>query len=140
MEFRLLGPLEAVDGGRAVELPRRKHRALLAALLLRAGELVSGDRLIEDLWGESPPRTARDALQNYVSLLRKALGADVVVTRGAGYLLDVAPEQVDAHRFERLADEARTSRTVEERAEKLREALELWRGPPLADLVYEPFA
>jgi DNA-binding SARP family transcriptional activator len=140
MDFRILGPLEAVEGGRAVELPRQKHRALLATLLLRAGEPVSADRLIEDLWGESPPRTARDALQNYVSLLRKALGADVVVTRGAGYLLNVAPEQVDAHRFERLADEARASGTVEERAEKLRGALALWRGPPLADVAYEPFA
>src|SRR4249920_3571150 len=113
MEFRILGPLEAVEGGRAVELPRQKHRALLATLLLHAGEPVSADRLIEDLWGESPPRTARDALQNYVSLLRKALGAAVVVTSGAGYLLDVAPEQVDARRFERLTDEARASGTVE---------------------------
>src|SRR6476659_3224887 len=131
MEFRILGPLTAVDDGRAVELPRRKHRALLAALLLRAGELVSGDRLIEDLWGESPPRTARDALQNYVSLLRKSLGADVLVTREGGYLLDVSPEQVDAVRFERLAAEAREIDSPDGRAAKLREALALWRGPPL---------
>ena len=140
MEFRILGPLTAVDDGRAVELPRRKHRALLAALLLRAGETVSGDRLIEDLWGESPPRTARDALQNYVSLLRKSLGGDVLVTREGGYVLDVSPEQVDAVRFERLAAEAREIVTPDGRAGKLREALELWRGPALADLAYEPFA
>ena len=64
VEFRVLGPLEVVDGGQPVDLPRRKHRALLAALLLHAGEPVSSDRLIEELWGERPPRTARDALQN----------------------------------------------------------------------------
>ena len=136
----MLGPLEAVDGGRVVELPRRKHRALLATLLLHAGEPVSADRLIEDLWGESPPRTAKDALQNYVSLLRKALGQDVLVTRDGGYLLKVSPEQVDAFRFERLAADARATQAPETRARKLREALALWRGPPLTDLVYEPFA
>jgi DNA-binding SARP family transcriptional activator len=140
MEFRILGPLEAVDGGRAVELPRRKHRALLATLLLRAGEPVSADRLIEDLWGESPPRTARDALQNYVSLLRKALGADMLVTHDGSYLLAVEPEQIDVTRFDRLTAEARAIEAPEPRAEKLREALALWRGPPLADLAYEPFA
>jgi len=140
MEFRILGPLEAVEGGRAVALPRRKHRALLTALLLHAGEPVSSDRLIEDLWGESPPRTARDALQNYVSLLRKVLGDGVLVTRDAGYLLDVSPDAIDAARFERLVAEARSVAGAEPRAEKLREALGLWRGPPLADLVYEPFA
>jgi DNA-binding SARP family transcriptional activator len=138
--FRILGPLEAVDGGRAVELPRRKHRALLATLILHAGEVVSPDRLIEDLWGESPPRTARDALQNYVSLLRKTLGADVLVTREGGYVLEVTPEQVDLGRFERLWTEARATADVGERAAKLREALGLWRGPPLGDLAYEPFA
>ena len=129
-----------VDGGQAVDLPRRKHRALLAALLLHAPEPVSPDRLIEELWGESPPRTARDALQNYVSLLRKALGADVLVTRDAGYVLAITPEQVDLGRFERLSAEGRTATDVAERAAKLREALELWRGPPLADLAFEPFA
>src|SRR6476620_6865883 len=140
MEFRILGPLEAVEGGRAVELPRQKHRALLATLLLRAGEPVSADRLIEDLWGGSPPRTARDALQNYVSLLRTALGADALVTREGGYVLDVSPEQVDVNRFERLTADGRATEAPEGRARKLREALALWRGPPLGALVYEPFA
>jgi DNA-binding SARP family transcriptional activator len=140
VEFRVLGPLEVVDGGQPVDLPRRKHRALLAALLLHAGEPVSSDRLIEELWGERPPRTARDALQNYVSLVRKALGADVLVTRSGSYLLDVSPEQIDAALFERLTAEARATEAADARVEKLREALALWRGPPLADLAYEPFA
>src|SRR5438105_13349176 len=140
MEFGILGPLEVRDGGRLVELSRRKHRALLAVLVLHAGQAVSADRLIEDLWGESPPRTAKDALQNYVSLLRKTLGTDVLSTRDAGYVLDIRPEQVDLTRFESLAAAARAAADAEARAEKLREALGLWRGPPLADLAYEPFA
>ena len=140
MEFGILGPLQILEGGRPVDLPRRKHRALLAVLLLHAGEVVSADRLIEELWGEDPPRTAKEALQNYISLLRKVLGGDVLVTRGPGYVLDVRPEQIDAARFEALAAAARAARDAGERAEKLREGLGLWRGPPLADLAYEPFA
>jgi DNA-binding SARP family transcriptional activator/predicted ATPase len=140
MQFCILGPLQVLEGSRRVDLPRRKHRALLAVLVLRAGEVVSADRLIEELWGETPPRTAKDALQNYVSLLRKTLGGDVLVTRDSGYVLDVRPEQIDATRFESLLAGARTASGVDVRAEKLREALGLWRGPPLADLAYEPFA
>jgi len=140
VEFRVLGPLEAVEGGQAVDLPRRKHRALLAVLLLHVGEPMSADRLVDELWGETPPRTARDALQNYVSLLRKALGGDLLVTQGAGYLLDIDVEQVDLGRFERLCAEGRTAVDADTRARRLREGLALWRGPPLADLAYEPFA
>jgi DNA-binding SARP family transcriptional activator len=140
VEFLVLGPLEAVEGGQPVDLPRRKHRALLAVLLLHAGEALSADRLVQELWGESPPRTARDALQNYISLLRKKLGAEVIVRRGSGYALDVDPELIDITRFDRLCSEARATADAATRAERLREALALWRGPPLADLAYEPFA
>ncbi len=139
MDFRILGPLEVRDRGRTIELRRQKQRALLAVLLLRAGESVSSDALIDALWGEQPPRTARAALQNYVAQLRRALGPGVVVSRGGAYLLDVAPEQIDLGRFERLAAEGRAAER-EERVEKLRAALELWRGPPLADLAFESFA
>ncbi len=139
MDFRLLGPLEVWDRGRPIELRRRKERALLAILLLRAGEPVSSDELIDGLWGERPPRTARAALQNYIAQLRRALGPGVLLSRAGGYLLDVSPEQVDLRRFERLAAAARTAER-EERVEKLREALSLWRGQPLADLAFEPFA
>jgi DNA-binding SARP family transcriptional activator len=139
MDFRVLGPLEVWDRGRPIELRRRKQRALLALFLLRAGEAISSDELVDGLWGESPPRTARAALQNYVAQLRRALGPGVLLSRGGAYLLDISSDQTDLGRFERLAAEARVA-SGEERVEKLREALALWRGPPLADLAFEPFA
>ncbi|TML40938.1 MAG: transcriptional regulator, partial [Actinobacteria bacterium] len=139
MDFRILGPLEVRDRGRPIELPRRKQRAVLAILLLRRGEIVSSDVLVDGLWGEDPPPTARAALHNYVAQLRRALGPGVVLSRAGSYLLDIAPEQIDVGRFERLTAEGRAA-LGEERVEKLREALMLWRGPPLADLAFEPFA
>ncbi|HKD34227.1 MAG TPA: BTAD domain-containing putative transcriptional regulator [Gaiellaceae bacterium] len=139
MHFRLLGPLEVWDRGRGVELRRPKQRALLAILLLRARVPVSSDVLIDALWGESPPRTARAALQNYVAQLRRALGPGVLESSGGGYLLDVGPEQIDLGRFERLVAESREAEGAE-RVSKLQEALALWQGPPLAELAFEPFA
>jgi DNA-binding SARP family transcriptional activator len=139
MNFRLLGPLEVWDRGRQATLRRPKQRALLAILLLRAREAVSSDALIDALWGESPPRTARAALQNYIAQLRRALGPGVLVSQSGGYLLDVAPEQIDLGRFERLVAES-CEADGEARVAKLQEALALWQGPPLADLAYEPFA
>jgi DNA-binding SARP family transcriptional activator/tetratricopeptide (TPR) repeat protein len=139
MDFRILGPLEVWDRGRLLELRRPKHRALLAALLLRAGRAVSVDQLVDDLWGERPPPTAKGSLQNTVSALRKLLGGAVLRTQSPGYLLDVEREAVDLFRFERLLEEARDATSAEERIEKLRAALALWRGPPLADLAFEPF-
>jgi DNA-binding SARP family transcriptional activator len=91
MDFRILGPFQAVVDGRVVALDAAKPRALLAILLLRAGEPVSRDRLIEDLWDGRPPATAAKVLQTYVSQLRKALGNQVIVTRPAGYELVVEP-------------------------------------------------
>jgi DNA-binding SARP family transcriptional activator len=140
VEYRILGPLEVRDGERVVTLRRKKHRALLALLLLRVGELVSVDVLIEELWGAKPPRTAREALHNYVSQLRRELGDDVIETRGPSYLLHIDPQQLDLVRFERLVAEARETDSAEKRAAQLGQALALWRGPPLADLAYEPFA
>ena len=97
MDFRLLGPLEVSDGARAVEIGGGKRRSLLALLLLHGNEVVSADRLIDELWGESPPPTAAKGLQVYVSQLRKELqnGADrdgdVLVTRANGYVLEIGP-------------------------------------------------
>jgi DNA-binding SARP family transcriptional activator len=139
LEFRLLGPLEVRDGEHAVSVPRQKQRALLAVLLLHAGRAVSKERLIDELWGEQPPKMAKGALENYVSQLRKVLGKTMLTTQPGGYLLQAEPEQIDVFRFERLIADARRENT-EVRAAKLVEALSLFRGPPLADLVFEPFA
>jgi DNA-binding SARP family transcriptional activator len=138
-EFRILGPLEVVDGGGPLALGGQKQRALLGLLLMRAGQVVATDRLIDQLWGEHPPRTATTSLQNFVSQLRKLLGPDVLVTRPPGYSLVIDADSLDLGRFERLLAEARGA-DAGDRAAKLREALALWRGPPLADLTFETFA
>jgi class 3 adenylate cyclase/tetratricopeptide (TPR) repeat protein len=114
-------------------------RSLLAYLLLHANELVSSDRLIDEVWGPEPPKTAGASLQNYISRLRKAIGAELIVSQAPGYILRVDPERFDLARFERLTAEARGAEP-RERAEKLRAALSLWRGPALEDLAFEPFA
>jgi DNA-binding SARP family transcriptional activator len=136
LEFLLLGPVEVRDGDRVVEVPRKKQRTLLAILALDAGRVVSTDRLVDGLWGENPPKTAKHALESYVSELRKILGRDTIVTQPGGYLLDADPERVDVLRFERLVTEARAG----DMAERLRDALALKRGPALGDLAEEPFA
>ena len=105
-DFLLLGPFEVRDGERVVALPRKKHRALLALLALRPGEAVSADVVIEELWGAKPPKTAREALHNYVSQLRKQLGEETIETRGTSYLLDLGPGELDLARFEQLVAEA----------------------------------
>src|SRR5262249_40969154 len=119
MRFCILGPFEVWDRGRQLELGRPKHRVLLASLLFRAGEVVSADRLLDDLYGERPPATARGSLQNMISALRKLLGKGVLKTEGSGYLLDIEHEQVDLFRFERLVEEARSAAGTEARVKRL---------------------
>jgi predicted ATPase/DNA-binding SARP family transcriptional activator len=143
MEFRILGPLEVADGHGAISFDAPKQRTLLAVLLLHANKVVSSERLIDELWGERPPPTATKVVQTYVSQLRKALGPELIVTRPPGYLLRVEDEALDAERFRRLTSEGRAHATNGEQAragEVYREALALWRGPPLADVVFESFA
>ena len=138
MEFHILGPLEVVDQGRLVKLGGSKQRSLLAFLLLHPNQVVSRDRLIDELWGGQPPDTAATAIQVHVSQLRKALGPDVIVTQAPGYLIRLHDAELDLVRFERCVAEAERSSSVEA-SELLSEALGLWRGTPLAELD-APFA
>jgi DNA-binding SARP family transcriptional activator len=139
LEFRILGPLEVWDGSSALRLGGHKQRALLAMLLLDAGRVVSVDRLIDGLWGDHPPRTAPTSLQNFVSGLRKTVGDGLLLHREPGYVLRVEPQGLDLERFRRRVDEARRLPPAD-RATALREALDLWRGPPLADFAFDAFA
>jgi DNA-binding SARP family transcriptional activator len=139
VEFRILGPLEVVEDGTTLPLGGPKHRALLAYLLLHAGEVVSTDQIVEALWGENAPRTAPASVQNSVWHLRKLLGAERLVTRAPGYLLRLEVGELDADQARGLLDKARTA-GAEEGAELLRKAQSLWRGAPLADFAYESFA
>jgi YVTN family beta-propeller protein len=148
MEFKLLGPLEVWSDGRLLALGGTKQRALLAILLLHANEVVSRDLLIDELWGTKQPSRAPHTLETYVWRLRKTLHADRaheprIVTQSPGYLLRVEYGELDLHRFERLLEEGRRALTAKAPARavaKLREALHLWRGRPLADLEFEDFA
>jgi peptide/nickel transport system substrate-binding protein len=137
LEFRILGPLEVANGDGSLALPAGKPRALLAILLLSRGQVVSVDRLVDELWGERPPPTAAKNVQGYVARLRRALGDGALLTQAPGYALRV--ESLDAARFQMLVEEARHQEPAAA-APQLEEALALWRGPPLADFAYEPFA
>ena len=133
MDVKLLGAVEATSNGHSIPLGGGKPRALLALLALNAGSTVSMARLIDGLWGEEPPATAGKLVQLYVSQLRKALAANgedkAILTRRHGYELRAGPDEVDLARFERLVAGGAP-----------REALALWRGPPLDDVADEPFA
>jgi predicted ATPase/DNA-binding SARP family transcriptional activator len=138
-----LGSLEVVDGDRVLVLGAPRQRALLAVLLVHCGEPVASERLVDELWGERAPASAMKIVQGYVSNLRKVLGDGLLVTQGRGYVLAISPGQLDVDRFESLVAAGRDAladgdaRTA---AARLREALQVWRGPALADFTYESFA
>jgi len=141
----LLGPFELRLAGRPVALTAYKQRALVAVLALRAGEPVRRDELIDALWGERPPSTVERGLNVLVARVRQALGdsGDILRRDTAGYALAVAPEAVDAHRFEGMHQEGRQALERAELADArrlLREALALWRGPALGELAGAEFA
>jgi DNA-binding SARP family transcriptional activator len=145
LEFRILGPLEVADEPvGAVDLGGPRQRATLAILLLHANRVVSVDQIAEDLYAGAAPATALKQVQRQISELRKALGSESVIeTRSPGYVIRLAPEQLDLSVFERLAAEAGESEAAgdaQRAADLLRAALDLWRGEALADLSYEPFA
>jgi peptide/nickel transport system substrate-binding protein len=143
VEFSVLGPLSVRIDGTPVALGGAKQRALLAMLLLRANAVVSRDSLIDGLWGEHAPATARRSLDSHVSRLRRLLGPERIERHAPGYRLRVEPEELDLDRFEALLEQGRASAAVGKPGkarEHLRGALELWQGRALADLEYEPFA
>jgi DNA-binding SARP family transcriptional activator len=144
MEFRILGPLEVIDHGDPVRLGGVKPRALLTVLLLNGNQPVSAERLALALWGEDAPSGAVKTVQVHVSRLRKALGnGDMLVTTPAGYRLRVRAGELDAERFGELVEDGRRALSAGHTARAsavVREALSLWRGPPLEDVAYEPFA
>ena len=150
MQFDILGPLQVLDAGRPLALGRPKQRAVLAILLLHAGRVVSLDRLVDELWGEQAPPQALASVQAYVSHLRRLLEprrapgapATVLVNQAPGYRLVVGEEDLDAARFQTLAQSGHDLLQAGEApraAETLARALRLWRGPVLADLADAPF-
>jgi len=139
LRYRLLGPIAVTEEGVELELGAGRQRALLALLLVRRNEVVSLDRIVDELWGERAPATATKVIQGYVSQLRKVLGEGAISTRTPGYVLEAPPGDVDVDRFEELVDRARGEKP-QSAAATLREALGLSRGPPLADMAYESFA
>lgn len=145
MRFGVLGPLAIWSAdGELVGVPHAKVRSLLAALLTAPGQVVSADRLIDELWGDAPPANATGALQTLVSRLRQVLtragGPGLLTYRALGYVLEVADDAVDAGRFTALTAQARTAPGPRERAELFTEALGLWRGPAFAGFQDERFA
>ena len=137
MEFRILGPLEVRDGGRPLSFEGGKQRVLLGVLLLHANRVVSSERLVDELWGAAPPARAAKLVQGYVSGVRKALGPDRLLTQAPGYLLRLAPGELDLNEFERLVAEGHSEQEPGRAADLMREALALWRGHALVDLRFE---
>jgi DNA-binding SARP family transcriptional activator/ABC-type transport system substrate-binding protein len=139
VEFRVLGPLEALDERRSIALGGAKQRGLMAMLLLARGRVVATDRLIDEIWAGDPPETARKSVQAYVSALRAVLGDERIVTREHGYAVVYAAEELDLDRFDALVAEA-AGQPADRAADTLRRALALIRGAPVEDVVLGSWA
>jgi len=143
MRIRILGPFHLDDGGRQITIGGVRQRAVLADLLLHANEVVPSEQLLMDLWGEDSPLSAANALQAAISRLRRMMPAGRLVTTGPGYMLRIFRAELDAAQFEQLIFEGRDALAAGAAAEAVQlldQAMTLWRGPPLADFRYEPFA
>jgi DNA-binding SARP family transcriptional activator/predicted ATPase len=143
MRIRILGPFQLEDGGRQITVGGFRQRAVLADLVLNANEVIPSEQLLVELWGEDAPPSAANALQAAISRLRRVLPADRLITTGRGYMLRLFPAEVDAAQFEQLISEGRDALSAEVAAEAVQlldQAMTLWRGPPLTDFRYEPFA
>jgi DNA-binding SARP family transcriptional activator/tetratricopeptide (TPR) repeat protein len=138
LEFRVLGPVEVRSSGRLVDAGPARQRGVLAALAADAGRPVQTETLVDRVWGDAPPQRARHTLHVYIARLRRVLGeagAVELARRSGGYVLDVDGDCVDLHRFRALVEQARGEPCPDSRrVALLRQALELWRGTPLADL------
>jgi DNA-binding SARP family transcriptional activator len=143
MQVRILGPFQLEDGGRRITIGGARQRAVLADLVLNANEVVPSERLLVDLWSEDSPPSAANALQAAISRLRRVLPQGRLITTAPGYALRIFPAELDAKQFEQLISEGRdalASGAPADAARMFGQALSLWRGPPLADFRYEPFA
>jgi DNA-binding SARP family transcriptional activator len=143
MRVRILGPFHLEDGGRQITIGGFRQRAVLADLLLHANEVVPSELLLVDLWGEDSPLSAANALQAAISRLRRVLPPGRLMTTGPGYTLRIFPAELDIAQFEQLIFEGRDALAAGAAAEAVQlldQAMTLWRGPPLADFRYEPFA
>src|ERR1700751_2220313 len=140
VQFRILGPIEALIEGEQAALGAPKQRGLLALLLVNRRRVLTAEQLIDGLWGEDPPASALQSLQVYVHGLRRALGAERIETAGRGYRVVVSEDELDLHRFERTLERGRAALEAGrpgDASDDLREALAVWRGPALADLPEE---
>ena len=143
MQIRILGPFQLDDGGRRIMIGGVRQRAVLADLVLHGGEVVPSEQLLVDLWGEDSPPSAANALQAAISRLRRVLPPGRLVTTAPGYMLRIFLAELDVKQFEQLISEGRdalAAGAAEKAAKLLDQAMTLWRGPPLADFRYEPFA
>jgi DNA-binding SARP family transcriptional activator/predicted ATPase len=143
MQVRILGPFQLEDGGRQITVGGVRQRAVLADLVLNANEVMPSEQLLVELWGEDSPPSAANALQAAISRLRRVLPAGRLVTTARGYMLRLFPAELDVAQFEQLIFEGRdalAAGTATEAVQLLDQAMTLWRGPPLTDFRYEPFA